>query len=111
MTAAARSEDQDKPVSTLVNELAGLVIAYVRQETVVPIKSLGKFVAFGAAGAVMFAFAGALLALAAVRLVQSETGAHLHGDLSWVAYAAGVLLAAAGAGWAATRILKAPAHK
>jgi hypothetical protein len=95
-----------KSVGTLVNELAGLIIAYVKQETVVPIKSLGRFVAFGVAGAVLLALGGGLLTLAAVRAVQAETGGHLRGNLTWVPYVGGILLTAIGAGWAVTRIGK-----
>lgn len=96
----------DKSIGTLLDELAGLIIAYVKQETVDPIKSLGRFVAFGVAGALLLAIGGGMLALGTVRLLQSETGAHLRGDLTWVPYTGGLLVAAIGAGWAATRITK-----
>jgi uncharacterized membrane protein len=99
---------EDKGIGTHLNELVGLVIAYARQETVDPIKSLGRFVAWGVAGAVLIAAGGALLTLTAVRVVQTETGRHLTGNLTWVPYLGGVLLAGAGAGWAVTRIFKGP---
>jgi hypothetical protein len=108
------SESKDsggKSIGTLVNELAGLIITYVKQETVVPIKSLGRFVAFGIAGALLLAIGGGLLTLAAVRAVQSETGHHLRGNLTWVPYVGGFLLAGIGAGWAVTRIGKGGAQK
>lgn len=97
---------QDKSVGTLVNELAGLVVAYIKQETVEPIKSLGRFVAFGVAGAILIAIGGGLLTLGTVRVIQAETGRHLHGNLTWVPYAGGALVAAVGAIWAAARISK-----
>lgn len=106
VTGPEPQKGEDKSVGTLVNELAGLVIAYVKQETVVPIKALGRFVAFGVAGAFLLAIGGGMLTLTAVRVVQSETGAHLRGNLTWVPYAGGILVAAAGAGWAASRITK-----
>lgn len=108
------SESKDsggKSIGTLVNELAGLIITYVKQETVVPIKALGRFVAFGIAGALLLAIGGGLLTLAAVRAVQAETGNHLRGNLTWVPYVGGFLLAGIGAGWAVTRIGKGGAHK
>jgi hypothetical protein len=108
------SESKDtggKSIGTLINELAGLVITYVKQETVVPIKALGRFVAFGVAGALLLAIGGGLLTLAAVRAVQAETGNHLRGNLTWVPYVGGFLLAGIGAGWAVTRIGKGGAHK
>ena len=111
MTPTAPLKGGDKAFGTLVNELAGLVIAYVKQETIQPIKSLGRFVAFGVAGALLLAVGGSLLTLAAVRAVQAETGNHLHGNLTWVPYAGGILLAGIGAGWAVARISKGAAHK
>ena len=106
MTGQETEKGGGKAVGTLANELAGLLIAYVKQETVVPIKALGRFVAFGVAGAVLLAIGGAALTLATVRAVQAETGTHLRGNLTWVPYVGGILLAGVGAGWAASRIGK-----
>ena len=106
MIGSGPAKGGDKSFGTLANELTGLVIAYVKQETLEPIKSLGRFVAFGVAGALLLASGGVLLTLAAVRAVQAETGNHLHGNLTWVPYGAGILLAGIGAGWAVSRIGK-----
>jgi len=95
-----------KGLGTDVNELAGLVIAYAKQETVEPLKGLLRFVAWGTAGALLLLTGWCLLVLTAVRVVQTETGRHLHGDLTWVPYFAGVLVAAAGVAWAASRIVR-----
>ena len=89
-----------------VNELLGLIIAYAKQETLVPLKSLGRFVAWGTAGVLLLVIGWGLLVLTAVRVVQTETGAHLHGDLTWVPYFGGALVAFAGIGWAAARIIR-----
>ena len=99
-------QDSDKSVAVLGNEFLGLVIAYAKQETVDPLKSLGRFVAWGVVGAVLIATGGVLLALAAVRAAQAETGAHLHGNLSWVPYAGGLILALIGVVWSISRIFK-----
>jgi hypothetical protein len=88
-----------------------LVIAYVKQETIVPIKSLGRFVLYGVAGASLLGAGGGLLTLAAVRAVQAETGSHLRGSLTWVPYVGGILVAGLGAGWAVSRIGKGAAPK
>lgn len=101
--------DKDKSVAVLGNEFLGLVIAYAKQETVDPLKSLGRFVAWGVAGAVLIATGGVLLALAAVRAAQAETGPHLHGNLSWVPYAGGMILALIGVVWSISRIFRGPA--
>ena len=90
-------KDDDKGLGTHVNELLGLIIAYTKQETVEPIKLLGRYVLWGVLGAIFVAAGGALAVLAVVRLLQYETGPHLHGDLTWVPYMGGVLLAGAGA--------------
>jgi uncharacterized membrane protein len=106
MTDAAGEPSSDKPVGTLLNELAGLILAYVKQETIDPLKSLLRFVAFGVAGALLIGIGGALATLAAVRAIQAETGAHLTGNLDWVPYTGGILLAFIIAGWSASRIAK-----
>lgn len=98
------SKEDDKGLGTHFNELLGLVIAYAKQETVVPLKNLGRYVGFGLAGAVLMAAGGAMATLAAVRLVQVETGRHLTGQLTWVPYLGGILVAGIGASWAASRI-------
>jgi hypothetical protein len=101
----------EKSLGTLASELVALVIAYVKQETIVPIKSLGRFVLYGVAGASLLGIGGGLLTLAAVRAVQAETGNHLRGNLTWVPYVGGILVAGLGAGWAVSRIGKGAAHK
>lgn len=101
----------EKPFGTLLSELVGMVVAYFRQETVDPLRSLGRYVALGFAGAILMSLGAGMLALTIVRLVQTETGRHLHGDLTWVPYAGGFIVAAAGSGWAVSRILKATAQR
>ncbi len=100
------SKQDDKGLGSHFNELLGLVVAYAKQETVVPLKSLGRFVAFGTAGALLLATGGAMLTLAAVRVIQTESRPHLTGNLTWVPYLGGVLVAAVGVVWAVTRIGK-----
>ncbi len=98
------SKQDDRGLGTHFNELLGLVIAYAKQETVVPLKNLGRYVGFGLAGAVLLAAGGAMATLAAVRLVQVETAPHLTGSLTWVPYLGGIVVAGIGSAWAATRI-------
>ncbi len=93
-----------KSVSTLLNEFVSLVVAYAREQTIDPLKALGRYVAFGLIGAFLIAIGGGLAALAAVRLIQAETGSHLRGSLTWAPYTGGFLVAGVGAGWAALRI-------
>ena len=88
-------------------ELKDLVLGYAKQETIDPLRALGRFVAFGIAGAVLLALGTVLGALAVVRAIQTETTPHLTGDWSWVPYTGGVLFALVVAGAAVSRIGKA----
>jgi hypothetical protein len=101
----------DKPISTLANELTGLIVAYFRQQTIVPLQSLGRYVLFGFLGAILISVGGGLLALAVVRLIQAETGRHLTGSLTWASYAGGMIVALVGAVLAFSRIGKGSARK
>ena len=105
-TAGRASAVDNKGFGTHLNELVALVIAYARQETVDPLKNLGAYVMWGVMGAILLAAGWALLALTAVRLVQAETGDHLHGNLTWVPYLAGIAVAGVVAAWAAVRMMR-----
>jgi uncharacterized membrane protein YidH (DUF202 family) len=98
----------DKSLPTQLGELWSLVLAYFRQETVEPVRNLGRFVLFGVAGSLVLAVGVGLLMLAALRFFQTETGTTFQGNLSWVPYiimfvVALVLAGAAMAGWSMTR--------
>lgn len=77
----------DKSLPTLVSELWQLVVAYVKQETIEPIKGLGRFIGFGLAGSVLLAIGVPMLALAGLRALQAETGGALDDRWSWVPHA------------------------
>ena len=98
----------DKSLPTQIGELWRLVLSYLRQETVEPVKNLGRFVAFGVAGSLLLGLGVGLLVLATLRFFQTETGSTFTGHLSWVPYiimfiVSLVLAGAAMAGWNATR--------
>ncbi|MDA8117371.1 MAG: phage holin family protein [Actinomycetota bacterium] len=76
------------------DELRSTVIAYVKQETLGPAKALGRYLAFGVAGAITILLGVSLLLLALLRLLQTETGTAMTGNLSWIPY---LLVAVAGA--------------
>jgi hypothetical protein len=63
-----------------------LVIDYVKQETLDPLKGLGRFVLFGVAGSVALAVGLVILSVAFLRLLQAETGSTFTGDWSWAPY-------------------------
>jgi hypothetical protein len=69
-----------------VGELLQLTKTYALQETVEPIKGLGKFIGFGLGAAVTGALGTILVLLGVLRLLQTETGAPFQGHLTWVPY-------------------------
>jgi hypothetical protein len=71
---------------TEVAELVALIKAYVLQETVGPLKRIGRMLAFGSAAAVLFGIAAVLSLVAVLRVLQTETGRVFAGEWSWVPY-------------------------
>ena len=82
----------------LVLELRDLVLAYLRQETVTPLKSLGRYILFGIAGALLLGLGVVLLGVGSLRLLQGETGRTFRGDWSWAPYGIVVVALVLGAG-------------
>ena len=80
------STSTDKSVPALAAELWDLVRAYVKQETVGPIKGLGRVAAFGIAGSLFLSIGLVLLALGGLRALQTETGETFDGSWSWAPY-------------------------
>ncbi|HUP69494.1 MAG TPA: hypothetical protein VM142_06725 [Acidimicrobiales bacterium] len=87
------SSNRDKSLPTLATELWAMVLTYVKQETIVPIRGLGRFIALGLAGSVTLSVGLLLLSLALLRALQTETTA-FSGDWSWAPY--GITLIASG---------------
>ena len=87
-------------------EAVQLVIAYVKQETLTPLKGLGRFILFGIVGSVALGIGLVILAVAFLRFLQGETGTTFTGNWSWAPYlicTVAVLLVAAVAVLAVTR--------
>ena len=78
--------DADSNAKQGLGELVELTKAYAKQETVDPIKGLGKFVGYGLGAAILGSVSVVLLLVGLLRLIQMETGVHLTGHLSWVPY-------------------------
>ncbi len=71
---------------TEVAELVALIKAYVLQETVGPLKGIGRQLAFSSAAAFLFGLAAVLTLVAVLRALQTETGRVFAGEWSWVPY-------------------------
>jgi hypothetical protein len=83
-----------------VKDLWQLVVAYFKQETIEPIKGLGRYVGFGLAGSLALGLAGLLLTMGLLRLLQTETGDALDGNWSVIPYLAALVVAGVAAGLA-----------
>lgn len=74
-----------------VGELKDLVVGYAKQETIDPLKSLGRYVGFGAAGGTCVGIGVVLLTMALLRGLQTIDAINqldrVHGGTwSWVPY-------------------------
>ena len=70
----------------VATELWALTKDYARQETVDPLKGVGRYLGYGVAGALLGGVGVILLMLAGLRALQTETGDAFDGNLSWLPY-------------------------
>jgi hypothetical protein len=73
-------------------ELVDLVIAYAKQETLEPLKGLGKNAALGLGGAVLLGIGGVFCSVGALRAMQSETDWFDRHNLTYLPYFFTVIL-------------------
>lgn len=69
-----------------------MATAYAKQETIDPLRGLGRFLGYGIGGAIFLGVGSLLLMLAGLRALQTQTSTTFNGNLSWAPY----LLVAAG---------------
>jgi uncharacterized membrane protein YidH (DUF202 family) len=74
-------------VPEVAKELWELVVTYAKQETVDPLKRLGKFIGFGMPAMLLIGFGILLALIGLLRALQTETHSHFTGNLTWVPYA------------------------
>lgn len=75
-----------------LDEIKDLAFKYIKEETIQPIKQMGRFVAWGAAGSVLVGFGYFFLLFGALRFLQEQFKV-LDGTLSWIPYLIVVVLA------------------
>ncbi|MEY2461699.1 MAG: hypothetical protein QOG30_3529 [Acidimicrobiaceae bacterium] len=83
---------EEKSIPQVVTELWEMTVSYAKQETVEPLKGLGRFVAFGVGAALVGGIGIIMLTLAGLRALQTHNGGHLDGNLNWVPYLAALVL-------------------
>jgi hypothetical protein len=76
----------DKSMTAVAAELWQLVVAYLKQETIEPLKGLIRFVAVGAGAMFCLGIGAVLLLLAGLRALQTETGHAFDGNWSVLPY-------------------------
>ena len=88
-----------------------LTVDYLKQETIEPLRGLGRFLYMGIAGSFFLAFGILLVLIGVLRLLQTETGTALKGDWSWVPYAVVIVLGLMVIGVAVWRITAGPGRQ
>jgi hypothetical protein len=83
----AAATGRTPPLGQLVVELRALIVEYFKQETVVPLQQLRRYVVFGLLGALLLGFGAIFLGLAGLRALQTETDTAMTGNWSWAPYA------------------------
>ena len=88
-----------------------LTVDYLKQETIEPLRGLGRFLYMGIAASFFAAFGILLILIGVLRLLQTETGTALKGDWSWVPYAVVIVLGLMVIGVAVWRITAGPGRQ
>jgi flagellar biosynthesis protein FliQ len=99
------STRDDANVKGEINEIVDLVKAYAKQETVDPLRNVGRYLGFGLAGGFLLALGFILLLISLLRVLQTQTDV-FDGNWSFVPYVIVVLVGAVIAGLFASRISK-----
>lgn len=91
-------QEEQKSIPQVVSELKDLTVDYAKQETIDPLKNLTRFIGVGIPSLFMVGLGVAMLGLALLRGLQTETGSRFTGNWSWLPYLLAALPLAIGAG-------------
>ncbi len=86
MAPSGANPPEDKGTAEVISDLWQLVRDYAKQETIDPLKSIGRFLGYGVAGAALLGLGTLFAVLAILRGLQTETGSHLTGSWNFVPY-------------------------
>jgi hypothetical protein len=92
-------------------ELFSLLRRYVIQETVAPLKTVGRTLLFGSIAAVFLGIGTVLLLIGLLRVLQTETGSAFAGNWSWVPYPITAILGLVAMGGFGALLLKSRAKR
>lgn len=92
--------------SVSIGEVIDDVVAYAKQETLGPLRHAGRWLGFGAAGALLLGIGGVVVLLGLLRLLQTEWTRSATGSLSWLSYLIVVVVGGALVALAISRIRK-----
>jgi hypothetical protein len=76
-----------------LSETIDLLKRYVVQETLTPMKAIGRMLAYGLSGAFLLGIGLVVLDIAALRALQDETGRTFAGHWSWAPYLLAIVVA------------------
>jgi hypothetical protein len=96
--------EDDKSIPDVLGELKDMTVSYAKQETIEPLKDIGRFVGFGVGGSFLLGLGLCMLGLAGLRALQTETGDTFEGNWSWAPYLIATVALLVLAGLTATRI-------
>ncbi len=102
------SSADPKSIPEVASELWELATSYAKQETIDPLKGLGRFLGYGVGGAIALGVGSVLVLLAGLRAMQTETSSTFTGNLSWAPY---LIVAAAGLVLIALALLRVTKRK
>ena len=93
-----------------LDEIKNLAVRYIKEETIQPLKDMGRFVAWGALGSLLVGFGYFFLLFGALRFLQDQFKV-LDGTLSWIPYLIVTVLATVVIGLTVWRIVSGTAKK
>lgn len=70
----------------IAQDLWDLLVAYARQETIDPLRNIGRYLAYGLGGMIVITLGVFMLGLSALRALQTQTGDVFTGFWSWAPY-------------------------
>jgi hypothetical protein len=78
--------EEEKSIPQVLTELWEMLVSYAKQETVDPLRGLGRYIVFGSLAAVVGGTGIILLTLAGLRGLQTHNDGRFDGNWNWVPY-------------------------